>query len=364
MSSAIQYRNLQSRLLLRKPMELQFPIPLDSAAPPLVEGVMRWYERALLRVDTRDIQVDRPIFLVGIPRSGTTMLQDIFCAHPQIAYMTHTMHRYRRVFCAAEDLRKRFRLDARGERYLADGVEVGPGTACEGFLFLMEWLGMDPYSLEWVPFRPEETPPERLEFLREGVRRMLWCFGGGSRRFFMKNPGFVSYMPAISAAFPDAKFIHIVRDPRNCANSMLKLYRRTRDQEVKVRARLGLGDPPELRFVPYPRLPQLAEYVATYGADDLRTTAHVWDSSISIVEADKEHVDNFYEVRYEDIVARPKVEIGKLLEFCELPPVTDPDSPFCELVGQIRDMAGANQYANFDVVEDICQTKMQRYGYL
>src|SRR6516164_2728039 len=105
----VTFPNLRSRILLKGFFERQSAIP--EPPPWLVEKSLQLVEK-LLRVEIRDIRVDRPIFLLGLPRSGTTMLQDLCCAHPDLAYFTNAMHQVPRSFCAVETLRKQFNLDA------------------------------------------------------------------------------------------------------------------------------------------------------------------------------------------------------------------------------------------------------------
>src|SRR5579885_2147914 len=118
----IEYPNLRSRLLLHGFFQRQFIIPEDP--PRGLELMMTFIEKYLMRVDLTGIEVKKPIFLLGLPRSGTTMLQDLCCTHPQLAYFTNAMHQFPRCFCAIEVMRKLLKLDGRGERYLADSVEV------------------------------------------------------------------------------------------------------------------------------------------------------------------------------------------------------------------------------------------------
>src|SRR3954447_23822330 len=116
----IEYRNFLSRLILRRNVKEQFLIPLRRR-PALFEAFMRWYERRM-NIDVSQIVIDRPIILTGLPRSGTTILQDVLCTHPNLAYVTNAMNEFPTCFCAAEDLRKRLNLDFKAERYLADSL--------------------------------------------------------------------------------------------------------------------------------------------------------------------------------------------------------------------------------------------------
>jgi hypothetical protein len=319
--------------------------------------LLGWYERAVLHVDTTGIVIDRPIFLLGVPRSGTSLLQDILCTHPQLAYITNTMHQFRRSFCAAEDLRKRLRLDFRGERYVGDGVEVRPGSANEGHAFLADWRAIDPFALDYVDVRVEDLSDAEVERVRSTIRKVIWCFGGSATRFFNKNPELMLYLDQLQRLFPGACFVHLVRDPRMCANSMLKLYRRHRVQEARVRKELRR--PPTAPFVPYPRVPRLAEYVRTYGADSVHTTARVWNDAVSLLNGARDEVVRLHELRYEDLVEDPRRELGRLLEFCELP---DADQIW-QAAARIEDRRATHSYGDFELIERICGTAMRQYGY-
>jgi hypothetical protein len=145
---------------------------------------------------------------------------------------------------------------------------------------------------------------------------------------------------------------------------MLKLYEKNKAQEVKVRAKLGLNKQGDNFFIPYPRLPKLAEYIERYGPDNICTTAHIWNDVISLVNKHKGEVPFFYEVRFEDILANPEAEILKISEFCELPEITDHNAPFWQKVNEIGVVHHTNQYGNFEIVEDICRDNMKQYGYL
>ncbi len=356
MGYRVTYRNWLSKLLLKPSFERQFILPLMKP-PPLAVRFFEWYEQNVLRVDIGGIEIDRPIFLVGVPRSGTTMLQDILCAHPQVAYFTNAMQLYPTCLCAVEDLRRRLRLDFNGERFLQDGIQVGTGTPNEGHAFFARWLGREPYELEGVDIRFSDLSEAQKEAMGRTIRKVLWSFGGQGRRFFNKNPNALFYLPLIQEGFPDARIIHIVRDARQVANSMLKLYARTQAQL----ARIPRED--ERPFVPYPRYANLRTYVARYGADDLRTTAHIWRDAMAFVADCRMTLPHFYEVRYEDILAEPRGEIERLLDFCELPRVTDPEAPFWQKVGEVGAVDHSNQYGDFELIESICSEYLALYGY-
>lgn len=359
----VKFANLQSWLLLRGLFERQYIIPVQP--PKLLEQFLIWFERQMMNVDITNIRIDRPIFIIALPRVGSSMTQNIICAHPNISYISNTMHQFRRCFCAAEDLRRRFNLNAEGERYLGDSVIIDTRTPSDAVAFWGEWFKEDFYSLDYVDRKIEDFSSDEIERIKGIIRKMIWCFGSDGRadRFFTKNPGLISRILLLKDIFPDAKFIHIVRDPRMVANSLIKLYKSDHAQLIKIRSKMRHGVYDDKPFIPYPRLPNLAENIKKYGPEDIRTTAHIWNDAVSFINERKEQLPSFYEIRYEDILANPKEMIFKIFEFCELPQISEDNTEFWQKISQVGVIHHKNIYGNFEIVEEICHNNMQRYGY-
>ncbi|MHC4175971.1 MAG: sulfotransferase family protein [Planctomycetota bacterium] len=364
MSGKVEYPNLRSRILLRSVFKHQYVIPEEP--PRWLEYFLKWYEKRVLRVDTSGIDIDRPIFIVALPRAGTSIVQDIICAHPDVSYITNSMHLFRTCFCGLEHLRRKFNLNAKAPRYLGDSISVDAEAPTDAVVFWGEWFKEDPYSLEYVERTIEDFSHEEIEHIKETIRKVIYCFGGRACRFVSKNPALLPHTLLLKDLFPDAKFVHLVRDPRMAANSLVKLCRLDRQQFAKIcgkgyRTGILAADRP---LIPYPRLPNLAENVEKYGAEDVRTTAHLWNDAISFVNRNKDKLPTFYEVRYEDILADPQKEVFGILEFCELPEPGKDKTKFWEKLGEFGVIRHKNVYGEFDVVESICRDNMQQYGYL
>lgn len=357
-----RFPNLRSRLLVKPMFDRQFVVP--EPPPRWLAGLLRLYETLVLRPQVDRISIDRPIFLISLPRSGSTMLQDILCTHPLVAYVTNAMHLFRESLCAAEILRKRWKLDARGERYLGDSVEVEAGSPSDAVVFWAELLQWDAHDLGCGGRQVSDYSEEQVESIRTAVRRVLWCFEKENPRFFAKNPGLLTEILLLKDIFPNARFVHLVRDGRMCANSMCKLYRLEQQQLAKLGSRRRRGTGGLQPFVPYPRMPKLRQYVEQFGPDDIRTTAHLWADAVDYVYQNKDRLPSFHEVRYEDVLRNPKDEIDRILAFCELEPIRDDNAAFRAKLSQIGHTHHANRYADFDVVTEICRGQLQRYAYL
>ena len=188
MERKVEYANLLSRILLRSSFDRQFVIP---PPPKILEPFLIWCESNILGVDLHDIEIDRPTFMIALPRAGASIIQNVVCAHPKIAYVTNTIHQFRRCFCAAEHLRKKLNLNVKGERYLGDSAEVDAETPADGVAFWSAWLKEDPYSLDYVERNYDDFSRDQIESMYETIRKMIWCFGGRASRFFSKNPGLI-----------------------------------------------------------------------------------------------------------------------------------------------------------------------------
>ncbi len=356
-----QFPNFWSRLLIKRWFDLQFIVPGEP--PKFVEALFKLYERRMMSIDIDSITVDRPIFLVGLPRTGTSMLQDILCTHSETGFITNMMNQFQSCFCAAETLRKKLRLDVKGERFVGDSVEVEAGSPNEGFSFWGLWLDWSPESHEYTPRSIDSFSKEEVNAIHEDLRKILWCFEGRAKRFFSKNPALLPDVPLLKDLFPDARFVHIVRDPRPVANSLIKLLRTNRSQLAKIAEQTGqsIFDPEE--FVPYPRLPSLASILKDFPADDVRATARLWNDAICFMEEQQPTLPHFYQVRYEDILENPQDEIFKVMDFCELSRPDTSDSKFWDKLNKVGVIRHKNQYSDYEVIQDICQPHMQRLGY-
>lgn len=357
--SNVAFPNWHSRWLLGGVARSQPLRPVKFSRP--LERFLEWYERSVLRVDISRINIVRPIFLLGTPRSGTTMLQDILCSHESIAYVNNTMHRFPTTFCAIDHYRRRLALDFEAERYLNDSVRVSAGSPSDAVAFWAEAFGLDPFSLEYRDVQIGDLPASRIERMKDMIRKYIWCYGEPYRRFFSKLLAVVQYTHIVRDLFPDAKFIHILRDARFTANSMLKHCHLELEHQ---RAYDGGGNDPANLFVPYPRFPRLTAYVEQFGLEDFRTTAHLWNDVVSYLDGVKASIPHYCEVRFEDIVAAPKERISAILEFCELPSVGTSNTAFWDKIRSVGYVTHKNRYSNFEQIEEICHENLQKHGYL
>ena len=180
-------------------------------------------------------------------------------------------------------------------------------------------LTSDPQALfdemiAWARARPavplSEHYPALFAWLAGKLGRAMWIERSGASFEFLEG---------LLDTFPDARFVHIHRDGREAALSMLNHmhfrqivsyhYDAPSDEEVR-RTALEL-DPPEID-------PFLARIE---GPQDIRRFADYW----SFCMARGYHVmprirpENFMEIRFEDLLADPPAVLGQVAAFFGMP---------------------------------------------
>ena len=149
---------------------------------------------------------DRPIFIVGCPRSGTTLLQLMVHAHPRIAIPPETRHLLDLYLRHAEfgDLRERANRSAVADHILAERR--------------FKDLKLD---REQVRTAIEQGPPTMGSAL--GIVLQEYAHKFGKARWGDKRPLYINHLSAIFEMFPDAQIVHIIRDGRACVASLKRM---------------------------------------------------------------------------------------------------------------------------------------------
>lgn len=196
-------------------------------------------------------------FVIGVARSGTTLLRLMLDAHPELA-IPHETH-----FLPAA-LRE---PDASRERFfeLLTGFPTWEDLKTPAELFREELLGLEPFS---VP---------------EGLRAFyrLYTRSRGKTRWGDKTPKYVLHVRDIHKALPEARFLHILRDGRDVAVSLRPLW-----------------------FSP---------------GESMEALAGMWSSHITRARAEGLGRPFYLEVRYEDLIADPARELRRICGFLDLP---------------------------------------------
>jgi hypothetical protein len=198
-------------------------------------------------------------FIVGVARSGTTLLRLMLDAHPELAIPPETGFIPAALAASRDGGKSReafFEAIVRFETWEDLNISAGEFRA----------------SLDGIdPFEPSG-----------GIRTLyrLYASRHGKPRWGDKTPTYALHLPEIAAALPEARYIHIIRDGRDVALSVRPLW-----------------------FAP---------------GKDIRTLALDWRQRIEKTRELSRQVGSYLEVRYEDLVRDPQRELRKLCRLIEL----------------------------------------------
>ena len=214
-------------------------------------------------------------FIVGSARSGTTLLRRIVDAHPQIAIL-------------------------REQHWLPKWFEWRKGVTPEGFATpeLVSEL------IKYEKFARLNISREQLEGLlisdepvkySDFVTGVFDLYGQAQGKPLVgdKTPVYVERMPTLHVLWPEAKFVHMIRDGRDVCLSILDWKKRDRTP---------------------------GRY-ATWEDDPVSTIALWWKRRVRLGREAGASLDPglYHEVRYESLVARPAEECEALCSFLGVP---------------------------------------------
>jgi sulfotransferase family protein len=250
--------------------------------------------RRLPRAD----DVDAPVFILSSGRSGSTRLMDIIAYHDAFAWPSQYNDRWPAmpqvsVLSRVADV-PAFNSSLKYRRGVPKPTEP-----------YELWNSVFPGFAE--PFRDltadDVTPRVRDMFRRQVADIVRYQ---GKDRFIAKYTGW-SRIEFLRQIFPDARFIHIVRDGRAVAHSYLTVPW-WRGWEGIYRWQWGLPNRETL------------DRLARYDQSFLGLAAVNWLMLVENIDQKGRALpdDAFLTVRYEDLVADPRGEIARCIEFCGL----------------------------------------------
>ena len=145
----------------------------------------------------------RHLFLIGCPRSGTTLLQSLLAAHSQIHSFPET----------------HFFLRAIAGREWARCLGLAARSTAAHYAHVTDLIG--------YPDLAALLPPRTL-LLRQYARTFSRALDEAARRqgktiWLEKTPGHLHHIREIAQTIPDAAFIHIVRDATDVVASLYKV---------------------------------------------------------------------------------------------------------------------------------------------
>jgi len=185
----------------------------------------------------KDTEIKQPpIFILGHWRSGTTLLHNLMTVDKQFAYPTLFEVSNPHVFLSREDkFVERFK-NAPTHKRAMDNVEVGFQSPAEDEFALL-LLSLESPNIGWMFPRSESYYDRYLNFkgvFEDEIRIWKTAFQfflkkltlKHQKQLILKSPGHTSRIKVLLELFPDAKFVHIRRNPFQVFQSTMKLYQK------------------------------------------------------------------------------------------------------------------------------------------
>ena len=166
-----------------------------------------------------------PVFLVGAPRSGTSLLYKALCLHPGAGYVSNWVRHFPHApqLSAFNRFARRF-PGARSQSWFSNSNAYVYGANSRSLskrLFPAPAEGEPFFTACGVNTDPPFSVADTHERLRKAVGRVM-RYGGG-KVFVNKRIANNRRIPLLVEAFPQARFVNIVRDGRAVAASLSKV---------------------------------------------------------------------------------------------------------------------------------------------
>ncbi|XGA79224.1 sulfotransferase [Halomonas sp. CH40] len=240
-----------------------------------------------------------PFFLLGAPRSGTTMLRDLFKQIDDL-YSPEETHVFR------------WAAPFRGGEY--DSIYANNKT-------LKYHRELDGISNELF-YELYNSSISRKNFNDKYCQKVAEI--KGKKYWFEKTPQNIYGLPLIAEQYPNAKILHIIRHPYDVIKSLMV------GKVIKV--------------------------------DEIVGAANYWAESIAIVQTLKPFLgERLVEIKYESLVTNPKEVFGEIVEKLSLD--TSFDFDFSHLKYKNVDYGQYFSNEEFEIIHSICDKYIDLHNY-
>jgi hypothetical protein len=263
-----------------------------TASAPLVSA-LALVRRLLYDRRVAATAVERPIFIIGHWRTGTTLVHELLARDPALGYPTTHQCFFPETFLVSGGAFNWLYGLLMPEKRPFDDVPVGvdrpqeeefglvnmgAGSLYRAFAFPCQGPG-DPRYLDLEGLSDEELEDWEAACLTL-VKRLQFAW---KKPLVLKSPPNTGRLRTLVRLFPDARFIHLARDPFEVYPSTLRMLK-------ALMAVQGLQNPPEVDG-------WIGEHVLS-----------IFERMFAAYERDRHLIADgrLVEVRYEDLIADPK----------------------------------------------------------
>ena len=232
--------------------------------------------------------VEKPVFIVGTGRSGSTVLGVLLSMHRDVGFLNEPKALWH---------------------------AVRPGGDVFG---------------QYEPGKPARyalNQADATDAVRRRARRLFGAYlkATGSKRVADKYPELIFRVPFVLEIFPDARFVFLIRDGRDTCRSIESWSRRRGVRSSGQTHDWWGADNLKWRLMLEQLVPREKDLAGSI--DEIRGfDRHVDMAAVEWVVTMREglrHAERYprsvHKIRYESLVTIPRRELSELMDFCELP---------------------------------------------
>lgn len=218
-----------------------------------------------------------PVFIIGAARSGTTLLYESLARHPALGFVTEGQnYRYLQDYQLSRYGRAKYNAFRLLKRLPEIDGEPQKASEANGL-----WQHYLPY---WKYVTEVDVTDEARQYFRKEATKL-----SDDKIFLNKNPHHCYRVRYLKAVWPDARFIHIVRDPRAV---VLSEYKHRNSEEWK--------EEPVKQFV----------------GEDYRDGHPFWNLAKEWqLNVSRAREVQPFEITYEDLISDPSDKLEELCRF-------------------------------------------------
>jgi len=196
---------------------------------------------------------DRVVFVLGTRRSGTTWLAELLLSHPQLV----------------------------GVDVIQVGAELHPRETVIFDALEAVWNNVHNADGEGICslFPPEEAMGAIRQFCEHMFALGRERYGPTASWFVEKTPSHIFKLPFLASTYPDAWYVHLIRDGRDAARSLVR---------------------------------------SPMGPDDVAGAAGEWVRGLEQIERHRWRLQRFHQLRYEGLLADPVGETSAIMRWLGL----------------------------------------------
>ncbi len=306
------------------------------------------YSRRISQVEI----TEPPVFILGHWRSGTTFLHELLIRDPANTYPTTYQCFVPHHFVLTEKWMTPWTEKLLPSRRPMDNMAAGWQRPQEDE-FALGSLGIPtPYLSMLFPSRGEAHPDyldlrnlteaEKScwrEALLNFFRRLTFR---DPRRIVVKSPPHTARLQTLLEMFPDAKFVHIVRDPYKLFMSTVNLWKALNE----VQRMQGIGD---------------QQWVEEYVLGSLERMYTAFEQDRKLLRDDQ-----LFELRYEDLVDDPMERMRELYSTLNLGDFSAIEPALQEHLAEVKNYR-SNRYELPEEKKEVVRQRwgafFERYGY-